>query len=68
MRLKTLAGAYAGQVRDYSTVTGLAALRSGTAVRLEGEIAPPPASVTADQSMPGLAGKRRRVATVAIHQ
>jgi hypothetical protein len=31
MRLRTLAGAYAGQIREYGIVTGLAALRSGTA-------------------------------------
>jgi hypothetical protein len=34
MRLKCLAGAYAGQVRDYSTVAGLAALRTGMAAAL----------------------------------
>jgi hypothetical protein len=38
MRLRTLAGAYAGQVRDYSTATGLAALRTGMAERVD---APP---------------------------
>lgn len=35
MRLRSLVGPYAGQVRDYSTTVGLAALRSGTAVRLD---------------------------------
>jgi len=35
MRLRTLAGAYAGQVRDYDPVAGLAALRSGTAEALD---------------------------------
>jgi hypothetical protein len=35
MRLRTTAGGYAGQIRDYSPVAGMAALRSGTAARLE---------------------------------
>lgn len=35
MRLRTLAGAYAGQIRDYGAVAGLAALRSGTAESLD---------------------------------
>lgn len=34
MWLRTLAGAYAGQIRDYSIVAGLAALRTGMAARV----------------------------------
>lgn len=35
MKLLTLAGAYAGQIRDYDGPAGLAALRTGTAKRLD---------------------------------
>lgn len=35
MLLRCLVGAYAGQVRNYSTVVGLAALRTGAAARLQ---------------------------------
>ena len=35
MQLRCLAGRYAGELRDYSTVAGLAALRTGTARRLD---------------------------------
>src|SRR5580765_2267595 len=35
MWLRTLAGAYAGQIREYGTATGLAALRTGMAERVE---------------------------------
>lgn len=35
MRLRTVAGAYAGQIRDYSTAVGFAALRSGTAALID---------------------------------
>ena len=34
MWLRTLAGAYAGQIRDYSMDAGFKALRSGTAERI----------------------------------
>jgi hypothetical protein len=35
MWLRALAGAYAGQVRDFRTDVGLQALRSGTAERVD---------------------------------
>lgn len=35
MRLRCLAGRYAGQILDYSTAVGLAALRTGMAAPLE---------------------------------
>ncbi len=35
MWLRALAGAYAGEVRDYRTDVGLKALRSGTAARVD---------------------------------
>jgi hypothetical protein len=35
MRLRTVAGAYAGQIRDYDYLAGQAALRTGTAERLD---------------------------------
>lgn len=35
MRLRCLAGAYAGQIRDYGVHAGLGALRSGTAERVD---------------------------------
>jgi len=41
MRLRTLAGAYAGEVRNYSLTAARAALRTGTAERLEGDLPPP---------------------------
>lgn len=44
MRLRALAGAYAGQIRDYSTPVGLAALRSGTAEPLDAMPARPVAT------------------------
>lgn len=49
MRLRTLAGAYAGQVRDYSTEVGCKALRSGTAERVieAGPLTPPARTVLA---------------------
>ncbi len=34
MWLRTLAGAYAGQIRDYGMVAGFNALRSGTAEKV----------------------------------
>ncbi len=34
MRLRCLAGAYAGQEREYSVIAGLAALKNGTAARI----------------------------------
>lgn len=34
MWLRTLAGAYAGQIRDFRTDVGFSALRSGTAERV----------------------------------
>lgn len=43
MRLRCLAGGYAGQVLTYSHLAGVAALRSGTAVRLDQT---PPARTT----------------------
>jgi len=39
MWLRALAGAYAGEVRDYRTDVGLRALRSGTAERVVDAIA-----------------------------
>ena len=33
MQLRTTAGRYAGEIRDYSHLAGLAALKAGTAVR-----------------------------------
>jgi hypothetical protein len=41
MRLRTLVGAYAGQEHEYGAVAGLAALRSGTAERLDRVTAQP---------------------------
>ncbi len=38
MWLRALAGAYAGQVRDFRTDVGLKALRSGTAERVDAPI------------------------------
>lgn len=37
MRLRTTAGAYAGEIREYPYAAGMAALRSGTAERLTDE-------------------------------
>ena len=43
MWLRALAGAYAGEVRDFRTDVGLKALRSGTAERVdEAQILTPP--------------------------
>lgn len=42
MRLRCLAGAYAGQIQDYGSVAGLSALRAGTAERLIDEAPAPP--------------------------
>lgn len=39
MRLQCLAGAYAGQVREYGPIAGLAALKVGTAARI-GDVGP----------------------------
>lgn len=63
MRLRALAGAYAGQIRDYSTPVGLAALRSGTAEPVDAVPArsvatpPVPTPVSAD-SKPKAAKKK----------
>jgi hypothetical protein len=40
MRLRTTAGAYAGEIRDYTRSAGLAALRVGTAEPIESVQAP----------------------------
>jgi hypothetical protein len=62
MWLRATAGAYAGQIREYGTATGLAALRTGTAERVI-ESAPvvvmPQSPVTAQSTAPD---KRRKVA------
>lgn len=52
MWLRTLAGAYAGQVREYSMVVGFNALRSGTAERVDS----PPRVV----AQPATAEKKRK--------
>lgn len=59
MRLRTLAGRYAGEIRDYHTPVGLNALRSGTAARVED---PPPRQVSTarEAAKPVLTGKRRK--------
>ena len=41
MRLKTVAGAYAGEIRDYTFSAAQAALSTGTAVPLADEPLPP---------------------------
>lgn len=59
MRLRCLAGAYAGQIRDYSTPVGLAALRSGTAAPLEAAV-PAPKKVVAVVTPPATVGADKR--------
>lgn len=47
MRLRTLTGGHAGEIRDYGTVAARVALANGTAERLrddEGPIRPPSSS------------------------
>lgn len=64
MRLKCLAGAYAGQELDYSTVTGLAALRSGMAERLDQPaVTPTTKTVTAAPAAPQKTRSGRGLAT-----
>lgn len=66
MRLKCLAGAYAGQMRDYSFTTGLAAIRSGTAARvLDTPIQPIP--VSAIPIAPVQAPKKKPTAIASGH-
>lgn len=67
MRLQCLAGAYAGQVREYGAVAGLAALKVGTAARI-GDVGPaqsalvpdPPAAVKAANATPASSKRRPR--------
>lgn len=41
MRLLTTAGAHAGEVRDYSFIAGMGAIRAGTAKRIVLEVPAP---------------------------
>ncbi len=62
MWIRTLAGAYAGQIRDYSTECGLRAIRSGMGIRVEGphEAALSTAAVVAAVTAPVTVEKRRK--------
>lgn len=51
MRLRCLAGAYAGQFREYGVIAGLAALKAGTAAR-DGDTGPVAAPVAAVAAVP----------------
>lgn len=46
MRLRTTAGRYAGEIREYDLPVGLAALRAGTAERLDAAPAKPSSKVS----------------------
>lgn len=59
MYLRTLAGAYAGQIRDYGRVAGPAALRSGTAERIDD----PPARAMPEPERPVVAAVQPAVVT-----
>ena len=60
MRLRTTAGAYAGHIRDYDFGAAQAALKSGTAERIE-PVVPVPARaapVTAPAAKPAVPANR----------
>jgi len=45
MQLRTTAGRYAGEIREYSHLAGLAALKAGTATRVTAPPSPRPVSL-----------------------
>jgi len=65
MRLRTTVGAYAGHVRDYSVVAGLAALRSGTAVAIT-TIVPPLPTPVAEMTAAPVPSRRRPTPRPAV--
>lgn len=59
MRLRTLAGAHAGEIREYEFNAGRAALQNGTAERLVDEqLITSQSAPTSDQQVLRPAGKR----------
>lgn len=66
MRLRTTAGAYAGQIRDYAYAAGVNALRTGMAERIvEAPVASAGARTIATDPPPIVGHKQRPVARVA---
>lgn len=59
MRLRTTAGAYAGQIRDYGLVAGRAALAAGTAERVDITM-PASGQLTAASTPASIAGASKR--------